>query len=275
MFLVPNWLSLKMAGLVWMLLSCGRAIGCLGSIAGTAFTEPSTLVESGEPSTLRSTGFAWSGTVPTLLPKPSSPFADFSNPLSGFCICLATSLVFAGCFTTGATGTASMGLLSWPLTTWFDSMSFFPSSLGVSLCWSAWGFSCASWEFFELKLFVLSGILSGAFGFASTYRVAGGGVTGTFANASGEISMLNCRGDACFFADREITSVLSRYGATAKRNRWTKITAMRPIRTERDSGSAQRRAAARLIEASGVGAERAWVMVQWSRACREALDLSL
>ncbi len=77
-------------------------------------------------------------------------------------------------------------------------MSFFPSSFGLSLCWSSCGFSCASSWFFELKLLVLSGTLSGAFGFASMYLFGGGGFGGGVTNSFGAISMLNCLGAACF-----------------------------------------------------------------------------
>src|ERR1022692_3249592 len=193
MLLVPNWLSSNMAGLVWVCCNSGLARGCLGSIAGSVFCAPWTMGESFAPSCFSGAGFEL-GTLPTLLPKASSVPVSLSNPASGFCCCLGAISVFTGCFAASReTGTGSWGLLSCPLTTWLDSKSFFPSVFGLSLCWSGCGFSWASCEFWELKLFVLSGTLSGALGFASTYLFGGGGLRTSFTNALGAISMLNCR----------------------------------------------------------------------------------
>ncbi len=199
-----------MAGLACVVCSSGLARGCLGSIAGSVFCAFWT-IGMFTPSTLFGTGFALSGTVPRLLPNPSVPSLTFSNPERGFCCCLGAISVFTGFLATStATGTGSWGLLSCPLTTWFDWKSFRPSVLGLSLCWSSCGFSWASCWFCELKLVVLSGTLSGAFGFASTYLFGGGGLGGAFAKAWGAISMLNWCGAACFLAAEWTASLRSR-----------------------------------------------------------------
>ena len=132
-------------------------------------------------------------------------------------------------------------------------MSFFPSSFGLSLCWSSWGFSWASSWFFELKLVVLSGTLSGASGFASIYLLGGGALGGGFAKMSGAISMLNVLGAAIFRGAVRNASVRKRYGTIRNKTRWTRKTAARPTNTDRDSGSAHERVN-RFRAAAGEGA---------------------
>ncbi len=104
MLLVPMGLSVKTAGRVWGWSSTGRARGFLGSIAGTMLWAPSTIGASFAPSTLSGMGFAMSGRVPMLLPKPSSPSFIFSKPARGFCSCFGAAVDFAAVARFGATG---------------------------------------------------------------------------------------------------------------------------------------------------------------------------
>jgi hypothetical protein len=65
-------------------------------------------------------------------------------------------------------------------------------------------------------------------------------------------------------------SDLRRKGAVAKRNRWTKKTAMSPIRIERDSESVHSRAIARRMDATGLGVDRAWLISGSGKRCGES-----
>ena len=123
-------------------------------------------------------------------------------------------------------GTVSWGFVSCPLTTWFDWKSFLPSVFGLSLCWSGCGFSWASCWFWELKLFVLSGTLSGALGFASTYRLGGGGFGTRLDERVGrDLDVELLQGRACARGRKWMGSERSRYGAVANSRRWTSSTA--------------------------------------------------
>ena len=129
-------------------------------------------------------------------------------------------------------------------------MSFLP--LGV-------GFSCATCWFMKLKLFVLSGGLSGASGLASTnFEGSGLGCGFGASNSSGAISMLKVWGGGVR-GTKDSGATFNKYGAATKSSKCNTSVPMTPIWIERTSGFVDNRGIARR-DRVGVGSVKSLLM---------------